>query len=90
MIASIDNLKGFDEAIRTIYPYTEIQTCVVHQIRNSMKYVASKDQRTFIADLKLVYRADNENQALTELDSLKEKRGKKYPMVISSWENTLF
>jgi len=87
LIASIDNLKGFDEAIRTIYPYTEIQTCVVHQIRNSIKYVASKDQRAFIADLKLVYRADNEGQALTELDALKEKWGKKYPMVISSWEN---
>lgn len=87
LIASIDNLKGFDEAIRTIYPYTEIQTCVVHQIRNSIKYVASKDQRAFIADLKLVYRADNESQALTELDALKEKWGKKYPMVISSWEN---
>ena len=87
LIASIDNLKGFDEAIRTIYPYTEIQTCVVHQIRNSIKYVASKDQKIFMADLKPVYRADNEVQALTELDALKEKWGKKYPMVISSWEN---
>jgi len=87
LIASIDNLKGFDEAIRTIYPYTEIQTCVVHQIRNSIKYIASKDQKAFIADLKPVYRADNESQALTELDALKEKWGKKYPMVISSWEN---
>jgi transposase-like protein len=87
LIASIDNLKGFDEAIRTIYPYTEIQTCVVHQIRNSIKYVASKDQKPFMADLKPVYRADNEAQALTELDALKEKWGKKYPMVIGSWEN---
>ena len=87
LIASIDNLKGFDEAIRTIYPYTEIQTCVVHQIRNSIKYIASKDQKAFIADLKPVYRADNESQALTELDALKEKWGKKYPMVMSSWEN---
>ena len=87
LIASIDNLKGFDEAIRTIYPYTEIQTCVVHQIRNSIKYIASKDQKAFIADLKPVYRADNESQALTELDALKEKWGKKYPMVIGSWEN---
>ena len=87
LIASIDNLKGFDEAIRTIYPYTEIQTCVVHQIRNSIKYVASKDQKSFMADLKPVYRADNESQALTELDALKEKWGKKYPMVIGSWEN---
>lgn len=87
LIASIDNLKGFDEAIRTIYPYTEIQTCVVHQIRNSIKYVASKDQKAFMADLKPVYRADNEAQALTELEALKEKWEKKYPMVIGSWEN---
>lgn len=86
LIACIDNLKGFDEAIRTIYPQTEVQTCVVHQIRNSIKYVASKDQKSFMADLKPVYRADNESQALVELDSLKEKWGKKYPMVIGSWE----
>ncbi len=86
LIACIDNLKGFDEAIRTIYPQTEVQTCIVHQIRNSIKYVASKDQKQFMADLKPVYRADNESQALTELDSLKEKWGNKYPMVINSWE----
>ena len=86
LIASIDNLKGFDEAIRTIYPLTEIQTCVVHQIRNSIKYVASKDQKIFMADLKPVYRADNESQALSELENLKGKWNKKYPMVINSWE----
>jgi putative transposase len=86
LIACIDNLKGFDEAIRTIYPLTEVQTCIVHQIRNSIKYVASKDQKLFMADLKPVYRADNESQALSELDGLKEKWNKKYPMVISSWE----
>lgn len=87
LIACIDNLKGFDEAIRTIYPATEIQTCVVHQIRNSLKYVASKDQRIFMGELKPVYRADNESQALDELANLKEKWNKKYPMVIGSWEN---
>lgn len=87
LIACIDNLKGFDEAIWTIYPQTEVQTCVVHQIRNSIKYVASKDQKAFMTDLKPVYRADNESQALSELENLKEKWGKKYPMVISSWEN---
>ena len=86
LIACIDNLKGFDEAIRTIYPLTEVQTCIVHQIRNSIKYIASKDQKLFMADLKPVYRADNESQALSELESLKEKWNKKYPMVISSWE----
>lgn len=86
LIACIDNLKGFDEAIRTIYPLTEVQTCIVHQIRNSIKYVASKDQKLFMADLKPVYRADNESEALSELEGLKEKWNKKYPMVISSWE----
>lgn len=87
LIACIDNLKGFDEAIRTIYPATEVQTCVVHQIRNSLKYVASKDQKVFLSELKPVYRADGEGQALDELAKLKEKWNKKYPMVIGSWEN---
>ena len=86
LIACIDNLKGFDEAIRTIYPNTEVQTCVVHQIRNSLKYVASKDQKVFMSELKPVYRADNEGIALDELAKLKEKWNKKYPMVIGSWE----
>lgn len=87
LIASIDNLKGFDDAIRTIYPHTEIQTCVVHQIRNSIKYIASKEQKAFLADLKLVYKSDSEDQALVELDALEEKWGKKYSMVITSWRN---
>ncbi len=86
LIACIDNLKGFDQAIATIYPQTEIQSCIVHQIRNSIKYVASKDQKLFMADLKLVYRADNEQMAGDELEKLKEKWNKKYPMVISSWQ----
>ena len=87
LVACIDNLKGFDEAIRTIYPATEVQSCVVHQIRNSLKYVASKDQKEFMSELKPVYRADNEQVALDELEKLKEKWWKKYPMVIGSWEN---
>ena len=86
LIACIDGLKGFEEAIRTIFPNTEVQTCVVHQIRNSLKYVASKDQKEFMGELKPVYRADNESQALDELAKLKEKWNKKYPMVIGSWE----
>lgn len=86
LIACIDNLKGFDEAIRTIYPNTEVQTCVVHQIRNSLKYVASKDQKLFMKELKPVYRAATEPEAVDELARLKEKWEKKYPMVISSWE----
>ncbi|RYF89148.1 MAG: IS256 family transposase [Chitinophagaceae bacterium] len=86
LIACIDSLKGFAEAINSIFPYTEIQSCIVHQIRNTMKYIASKDDKPFMADLKLVYRANNEQVALDELEKLKVKWGKKYPMVIASWE----
>jgi putative transposase len=86
LIACIDGLKGFEEAIRTIFPDTEVQSCIVHQIRNSLKYIASKDQKAFMIELKPVYRADNELQALDELAKLKEKWNKKYPMVIGSWE----
>lgn len=87
LIACIDNLKGFEESIRTIFPLTEVQSCIVHQIRNSIKYVASKDQKLFMSNLKPVYRADTETVALEELSKLKDTWGKKYPMVISSWEN---
>ena len=87
LIACIDNLKGFEESIRTIFPLTEVQSCIVHQIRNSLKYVASKDQKLFMSNLKPVYRADTEEVALEELSKLKDTWGKKYPMVISSWEN---
>jgi putative transposase len=87
LIACIDNLKGFAEAIETIYPKTEVQLCVVHQIRNSMKYVGSKHQKEFMRDLKPVYQAPDESGAKSKLEGLKEKWGKMYPVVIESWEN---
>lgn len=87
LIACIDNLKGFAEAIVSIFPGTEVQSCIVHQIRNSLKYVASKNQKEFMADLKLVYQADTKEYAEEKLVSLEEKWGKKYPVVISSWKN---
>jgi transposase-like protein len=86
LIASIDNLNGFSEAILSIYPQTEVQSCLVHQIRNSLKYVASKDQKEFMRDLKKVYRASSKDLAETELLKLEEKWGKKYPVVIESWQ----
>lgn len=86
LIASIDNLTGFSEAIASIYPKTEIQSCIVHQIRNSLKYVASKDQKEFLSDLKRVYRAETKALATTELDKLAAKWEKKYPVVIRSWQ----
>jgi putative transposase len=85
LISCIDNLKGFPEAIASIFPKCEIQTCVIHQIRNSIKYVSSKHQKEFMNDLKPVYKADTKEQAETELDNLEEKWGDKYPMVIKSW-----
>lgn len=85
LIACTDNLNGFSEAILSIYPETEIQKCVIHQIRNSLKYVASKDQKSFMKDLKKVYQSPNKNQAETELLNLEETWGNKYPIVIRSW-----
>ena len=87
LIVCIDGLKGFEEAILSIYPGAEVQSCIVHQIRNSLKYVASKNQKEFIADLKLVYKADTKIEAETNLNILEEKWGKKYPIVIDSWRN---
>ncbi|HMJ69078.1 MAG TPA: IS256 family transposase [Cyclobacteriaceae bacterium] len=87
LIASIDALKGFAEAIQTIFPKAEVQSCIVHQIRNSLKYVASKDQKPFLADLKEVYRATTKDLAEQQLDALDQKWGKKYPLVLNSWRN---
>lgn len=85
LIASVDGLTGFVEAINSIYPDTEVQQCVIHQIRNSMKYVASKNQKEFMQDLKPVYRAATKQAAETALDELEAKWGTHYPIVISSW-----
>ncbi len=87
LIACVDGLKGFPEAIESIYPDTEIQHCIIHQIRNSMKYVASKNQKAFMADLKCVYKAATLNAAEIALDELEAKWGDKYPMVIKSWRS---
>ena len=85
LIACVDGLKGFPEAIATIYPDAEVQECVIHQIRNSMKYVASKHQKEFMADLKPVYKAATKDAAEAALAELDAKWGKLYPIVIESW-----
>ena len=87
LIASVDGLKGFPEAINAIFPKAEVQLCIVHQIRNSIKYVASKDQKEFAKDLKLIYQAPTKELAEEELLKLDEKWGKKYPLVINSWQS---
>ena len=87
LIACIDNLGGFEEAIVSIYPKTEVQSCIVHQIRNTIKYVARKDAKAVMADVKLVYQAVNKELAEEHLNALEEKWGKKYPIIIKSWRN---
>ena len=86
LIACVDGLKGFPDAINTVFPKTEIQLCIIHMIRNSLKYIASKYQKEFMADLKLVYRAPTEDKALLELKNLGQKWGERYPLVIKAWE----
>jgi len=85
IIACIDNLKGFAEAIESIFPRTEVQLCVVHQIRNSIRYVASKDMKAVMASLKKVYTASTKEQAVLELDELEKQWKDKYPAMIKSW-----
>ena len=87
LIACMDGLKGLPQAIKTVFPTVDIQTCIVHQIRNSIKYIASKDKKAFMKDLKEVYKATTEELALAQLDNLREKWGSNYGMVIDSWYN---
>jgi len=87
LIVSVDGLTGFADAIHAVYPKTEIQRCIIHQIRYSTRFVSYKDIKTFMADLKQVYQAPTENIAIQQLDALVDKWGKRYPSTISSWRN---
>jgi len=84
-IACVDGLKGFPETINTVFPKAEVQLCIVHQIRNSMKYVATKDQKAFARDLKTIYSAPTEEAALLNLEAVEETWGKKYILAMKSW-----
>jgi transposase-like protein len=84
-IASIDNLKGFSQAIKAVFPNTKIQLCIVHQLRNSLKYVACKDRKAVIDSLREIYKANNKEQAEKALARFDEKWSKKYPYIIKSW-----
>jgi transposase-like protein len=85
LIASIDGLSGFTEAISVVYPNTEIQRCIIHQIRSSTRYVSYKDIKAFTASLKPIYKAPTEESALAELDKLDADWGAKYPASVKSW-----
>lgn len=87
LVFCIDGLNGFKEAIGAVYPFAKIQRCIIHQLRASMKYIPHKDKKAFVVDLKAVYSAVNEDVALENLISAKEKWGSKYPNAIKSWED---
>ena len=87
LITCTDNLNGFTDTIRTVFPQSSTQICVVHQIRNSCKYVVYKDKKEFTADMKNIYNTPNKDVATTELDNLEKKWGRKYPYAILSWRN---
>lgn len=85
LIASVDGLSGFVEAINTAFPKTEVQRCIIHQIRSSSRYVSYKDVKQFTADLKPIYKAPTEEVALAALDEFETKWGSKYPLGVKSW-----
>ena len=85
LICCVDNLAGFSEAISACFPETEIQKCIVHQIRNSVRYVSYKDTKKLLANLKPVYTAVSEDAALQALDDFEKIWGAKYPLVVQSW-----
>jgi len=87
LIACRDNLSGFSTAIETVFPKTEQQLCVIHQIRNSTKYVPWKDIKQVMAGLKLIYGAPTLDDAEYKLEEFREKWGKKYPQILKSWDN---
>ena len=86
LIACVDGLKGFSEAIEAVFPKTQIQQCIIHQIRTTFKYIVSKDKKLFMRDLRMVYSAPSEKSALEELEHLNQQWGKKYPLAIKSWK----
>lgn len=87
LITSVDGLVGFSDAIKAVFPNTEVQRCVVHQIRNTLNYVSYKHRKEFAKDLKLVYSALNEDIALNELTLLEEKWSQHYAIALRSWRN---
>ena len=96
LIACVDGLKGFPDAINTAFPETQIQLCIVHMVRNSLKYVTWKDYKAITADLKKIYKSATEEEALLELDKFSDRWDEQYPQISRSWRthwenlNTLF
>jgi len=82
-IFAVDGLNGFSNAIQAVYPHSEVQRCIVHQIRNSLKFVSWKDRKELADDLKFIYKAVNEKSALNALKEFEDKWAKTYPHIIT-------
>lgn len=85
LVACVDGLKGFPDAIEAVYPKTQVQLCIVHQIRSSLRYVPEKDKKAVVADLKPIYQANNQDQGYENLLEFEEKWGDKYPLTVKGW-----
>lgn len=87
LISCMDNLSGFTQAVESIYPLTDVQLCIIHQIRNSMKYVSHKNFKFVMVDLKKIYKALNLDAATIAMDEFESKWNDKYPIIVKSWRN---
>jgi transposase-like protein len=85
LVASVDNLTGFAEAIETVFPHTDVQLCLVHQMRNSLRYVVHADYKSVVKALKAVYRAPNREEAKHAFEQFCRDWGNKYPLIVKSW-----
>lgn len=85
LIACMDNLTGFSQAVESIFPKTDVQLCIVHQLRNSMKYVSEKNKRPVLLGLQAIYKSPNLSGASLALDKFEEQWGEKYPLIVKSW-----
>lgn len=85
LVACVDGLKGFPDAIEAVYPRTHVQLCIVHQIRSSLRYVPDNDKKAVFGDLKPVYQANNQDQGYENLLAFEEKWGDKYPLSVKGW-----
>ena len=85
LIASVDGLTGFPEAINAVFPQTDIQLCIVHMVRNSLKYVGYKDRKQVAASLKQIYQSVTEEEALLALDEFEHRWGGQFPSIAKSW-----
>lgn len=87
LIACVDGLSGFPEAIEVVYPKAKVQLCIIHQVRNSLRYVSWKDYKAVTADLKSIYRSATEDEVLRELENFAKRWDEKYPKIANSWKN---